>query len=269
MVYHAKVWIGTPTVQLVYGVSCESVDWNPYSSIGLWCIMRERGLEPLQFSWFRATILWIIQQLHNGKGLTCWHAAEYTIQWLLVSPYLFCHGWSDTIVHLQRKAAKLWAHIFSAMDGLTQSYIFKQGCKTVRFRLRVHTLRFETATWNPRSFPTCDLCEADDDVQEQHAKFHCTHPYTVCLRRRYESLFSEAIVLHQNNNKLYFSTWLSFMNRLVVTRFERKTTQAVTTTPHINTAAPHQYTPHINAPSKQQALRGIPSTTSTDLQKKT
>jgi len=57
MVYHAKVWIGTPTVQLVYGVSCESVDWNPYSSIGLWCIMRERGLEPLQFSWFRATIL--------------------------------------------------------------------------------------------------------------------------------------------------------------------------------------------------------------------
>jgi len=33
-----------------------------------------------------------------------------------------------------------------------------------RFRLRVHTLRFETATWNPTSSPTCDLCEADDDV---------------------------------------------------------------------------------------------------------
>jgi len=81
-----------------------------------------------------------------------------------------------------------------------------------RFRLRVHTLRFETATCNPISSPTptCDLCEADDDVQdEQHAIFHCTHTYTVSLRRRYESLFSEAraqdvfTFLHQNNNTLF------------------------------------------------------------------
>jgi hypothetical protein len=34
------------------------------------------------------------------------------------------------------------------------------------FRLRVHTLCFETATWNSRSSPTCDLCEADNDVQD-------------------------------------------------------------------------------------------------------
>jgi hypothetical protein len=54
------------------------------------------------------------------------------------------------------------------------------------------------------------LCEADDDVQdEQHAIFHCTHTYTVSLRRRYESLFSEAraqdvfTFLHQNNNTLF------------------------------------------------------------------
>jgi len=51
--------------------------------------------------------------------------------------------------------------------------------------------------------PLCDLCEADDDVQdeqqtcnlnqdEQHAIFHCTHPHTVSLRRRFKSLFSEA-----------------------------------------------------------------------------
>jgi hypothetical protein len=80
-----------------------------------------------------------------------------------------------------------------------------------RFRLRVHTLCFETATWNPRSSPICNLCEADDDVQdEQHAIFHCTHPHTVSLRRRYESLFSKArardvfTCLHQNNNRLYF-----------------------------------------------------------------
>jgi hypothetical protein len=30
-------------------------------------------------------------------------------------------------------------------------------------------------TWNPRSSPACDLCEAEDDVQdEQHVNFHCT-----------------------------------------------------------------------------------------------
>ena len=50
------------------------------------------------------------------------------------------------------------------------------------FRLRVHTLRCETVTWNPRSSPACDLCEAEDDVQdEQHIIFHCTHPHVVSL----------------------------------------------------------------------------------------
>ena len=80
-----------------------------------------------------------------------------------------------------------------------------------RLRLRVHTLRFETATWNPSSSPTCYLCEADDDVQdEQHAIFHCTlYPHTMSLCRRYESLFSEAraqevfTFLHQNNNNVF------------------------------------------------------------------
>jgi len=35
-------------------------------------------------------------------------------------------------------------------------------CSVARFRLRVHTLRFETATWNSNSSPTCDLCKADE-----------------------------------------------------------------------------------------------------------
>ena len=42
-----------------------------------------------------------------------------------------------------------------------------------------HTLRFETATWNPGSSPTCDLCEADDVQDEQHAIFYCTPPHSV------------------------------------------------------------------------------------------
>jgi hypothetical protein len=65
-----------------------------------------------------------------------------------------------------------------------------------RLRLHVYTLRFETATWNPSSSPPCDLCEADDDVQdEQHTIFHCTHPHIVSLRRRYESLLAGYIVM--------------------------------------------------------------------------
>ena len=79
-----------------------------------------------------------------------------------------------------------------------------------RFRQRIHTLCFEAATWIPRFSPTCDLCEAADDQDEQHAIFHCTPPHTVSLRRRHESLFLEAraqdvsTFLHQNNIKLYF-----------------------------------------------------------------
>jgi hypothetical protein len=45
--------------------------------------------------------------------------------------------------------------------------------RTARFRLRIHTLRFETATWNQSSSPTCDLCDADDNQDEQHVLFHC------------------------------------------------------------------------------------------------
>ena len=54
--------------------------------------------------------------------------------------------------------------------------------------------------------------------------FHCTHPHTMSLRRRYESLFSEAraqdvfTFLHQNNNKLYLflHELFFFMSRLAV-----------------------------------------------------
>jgi hypothetical protein len=59
------------------------------------------------------------------------------------------------------------------------------------------------------SSPTCDLCEADDDVQDEHVLFHCTHPQMVSLRRKYTVLFSQtgqdvSALLHQKNNKLIF-----------------------------------------------------------------
>jgi len=47
---------------------------------------------------------------------------------------------------------------------------------TARFRLSVHTLRFETATWNQSNSPTCDLCDTDDVQDEQHVLFHCLIP---------------------------------------------------------------------------------------------
>jgi hypothetical protein len=68
----------------------------------------------------------------------------------------------------------------------------------------------ETATWNSTSSPTCNLCEADDDVQdEKHVIFHCTHPQMVSLRRKYAFLFSQtgpdvSAFLHQDTNKLLY-----------------------------------------------------------------
>jgi hypothetical protein len=118
-------------------------------------------------------------------------------------------------------------------------------------RLHVHTLCFETTSWNPRSSPTCDLCEDDDDVQvEQHDIFHCTHIHTVSLRRRYESLLSgktHLTFLHfctrTTTNSIFYmksdelnvkdvlivndcERWTdceSFMSRLAVARFDWRT----------------------------------------------
>jgi hypothetical protein len=60
---------------------------------------------------------------------------------------------------------------------------------TARFRLHVHTQRFETATWNQRYSPTCDLCDADDIQDEQHVLFHCANPHMISLRKKYAPLF--------------------------------------------------------------------------------
>ncbi len=46
-----------------------------------------------------------------------------------------------------------------------------------RFRRRVHTLCYETATWNHMCSTTYDRCEANDNIQdEQHVIFQCTIP---------------------------------------------------------------------------------------------
>ena len=81
---------------------------------------------------------------------------------------------------------------------------------TARFRLSVHTLRFETATWSQSNSPSCNLCDADDVQDEQHVRFHCANPHVISLRRKYAPLFLPTgahdvfTFLSQNNNKLYF-----------------------------------------------------------------
>jgi hypothetical protein len=67
---------------------------------------------------------------------------------------------------------------------------------TARFRLRVHILRFGTATWNQINSPTCDLCDTDDVRNEQHVLFHCVNPHVISLRRIYASLFPPATGAH-------------------------------------------------------------------------
>ncbi len=85
-----------------------------------------------------------------------------------------------------------------------------------RFRLRVHTLRYEKATWNHRSPLNFDLCEAVQDEQ-QHVLFHCTHPQVVSLHRKCAPLFSQAgshdvsAFLNQKNHELPF-----FLHELIV-----------------------------------------------------
>eukprot|EP00983_Pelagomonas_calceolata_P118605 1160524-Pelagomonas_calceolata.AAC.7 len=47
-----------------------------------------------------------------------------------------------------------------------------------------------------QSSPNCDLCEADDDVQnEKHVLFHCTHPQVVSLHRKYAPVFSQDLMM--------------------------------------------------------------------------
>ena len=87
-----------------------------------------------------------------------------------------------------------------------------------RFRLRVHTLCYETSTWSHGLSPNCDLCEANDNIQdEQHAIFHCTHPQVVSLRTKFAPLFSQtgsqdvSAFVNQSNNKLPY-----FLHELLV-----------------------------------------------------
>jgi len=80
VVRHARVWSRASTVQLVPGSSAAIQCFNPN------------------------------KQLHCEKDPTSWHKTELTVRWLLAISHPVCHDWSDAILHVKRKAARVWAH---------------------------------------------------------------------------------------------------------------------------------------------------------------
>jgi len=61
-----------------------------------------------------------------------------------------------------------------------------------RFRLCAHTPRVEAMPWTHHTFPTCDLCNANDVQDEQCALFYCTHPHVISHCRTHASLSPQA-----------------------------------------------------------------------------
>ena len=101
-----------------------------------WCVICMCGLEPLQFNWFHAamrlTILWL-----NSTATQWKRSSMLTCSWV--------HDPNDC-----------WsAHIISAMDGLTQSYIFKQklqNCEPINLsRFAVELRERHLKYWTPYS----------------------------------------------------------------------------------------------------------------------
>jgi len=229
-----------------------------------WCVMRECGLEPLQFNWFRATMRFYNSLTHcnsttakqvlhadmfklSSRSDDCWSSHIVSAMTGLVQKYTFkeklrnCEpiDLSRFVVDLKERPLEFWTPYSDGCPREHNSKIhtYYRWCaqppkkallatrspyslpkymflalpqdvirSVARFRLRVHTRRFETATWNPGSSPTCDLCEADDDVQdEQHAIFLHTPPHSESQEKRVLILRGKSTVstfLHQNNNKL-------------------------------------------------------------------
>ncbi len=130
-----------------------------------------------------------------------------------------------------------------------------------RFRLRVHTLLIQTVTWTHNTSPTCDLCNANDVQDEQHALFHCTHPRVVSLQRTYTTLFPPAgfnnvsAFLGQENNKLYFflhALTVFLMSRLAVTLLDWRPFLVTLEVYTINSAGTSTGQHYVNRPTSKK-----------------
>eukprot|EP00983_Pelagomonas_calceolata_P020167 636343-Pelagomonas_calceolata.AAC.1 len=116
-----------------------------------------RGCEPIELSRFVVGLR--ERHLHYWTPFSDTHPRECN------SKRLTFHEWCA----LPFKRAKVTQSPYSLPKYMFLDLPQDVIRSVARFRLRVYTLRYETATWNPGSPPNCDLCEADDDIQdEQH-----------------------------------------------------------------------------------------------------
>jgi hypothetical protein len=87
--------------------SAEKDSWSQRHHSPSWCVVRECGLEPLQFNWFRAAM-----RLYNSLTRCNSSAMRKVLH-------------AD--MQLSSRSLDCWpSHVLSAMEGLTQSYMFKQ-----------------------------------------------------------------------------------------------------------------------------------------------
>ena len=252
-----------------------------------WSVLRECGMEPIQFNWFRACARLYNSLTHCNSPLlhkvfcadislshrnpSCWTSHLLLATNGLLHAHKFQHcirtanplDLSQLVVDLRTRHLAYWRlfssyhprdinsrrmtyHHWSALPArnahvtyspyVLPKYFYLDLPKHIvrnvaRFRLRVHTLNIERATWDHSIPPSCNLCDAQDEVQdEQHAIFKCTHPGICNLRLKYASLFSGPLLplahptsrmapylpaphhvrsydmfgfLNQNNNRLY------------------------------------------------------------------
>ncbi len=99
-----------------------------------WCVMRECGLEHLQFKWF-----WAAVRLYNAFTQSNSSTARKILH-------------AD--MQLSSRCNDCWSsHVLSAMDGLTQSYLFKERllkCKPIDLGRFVVDLReWHLDYWTP------------------------------------------------------------------------------------------------------------------------
>ena len=202
-------------------MSCESVDWNPHSSIGF-AAMRLYTFLTKSNSYTMKKVLHAHMQLSTLSN-DCWSVHILSAMDGLTQSYIFkqkllngepidlsrfvvdllrqrhLEYWTPhSETHLRehnskRSAYHQWCALPTERALVTHSpyilpkYMFLNLrprdviCSTARFRLIVQTLRFETATWNQSNSPTCDLCDTDDVQDEQHALFHCADPHMISL----------------------------------------------------------------------------------------
>ncbi len=125
-----------------------------------WCVRRKCGLEPLLFNWFRAAV-----RLHNALTQSNSSTARKISQADMQLSSQFDDCWSS--------------HILSAMNGLTQSYLFKERllkCKPIDLGRFVVDLRERHLDyWTPYS---------DTHPRERNSKRSTYHQWCALPTKR-------------------------------------------------------------------------------------